>query len=92
MPLTAVDEPGVLDAFGVNFTMTDRGDPVRCHVFRNAILTVEQRTARGDEVLSAFQRSRGMFERLASNLYDAGHRTPWIDVFGPISRMVAEPD
>lgn len=92
MPLTAVDMPGVVDAFGVQFTMEDRGTPVRCHVFRNAITSLEQRTPRGDQLLSAFQRNRGLFERLASNLYDAGHRTPWIDVFGPISRAFAEAD
>ena len=92
MPLTALAEPGVPDAFGIHFDMEDRGRRVRCHVFRGAILAVEQRPAAGRDVLSAFQRSRPMFERLASNLYDAGHRTPWVDVFGPISRMVAEPD
>ncbi len=92
MPLTSVDQPGVLDAFGVHFDMKNRDELVRCHVLRGAILSVEMRSARGDDVLSAFQRSRAMFERLASNLYDAGHRTPWIDVFGPISRMLAEGD
>lgn len=92
MPLTAVDKPGVVDAFGVHFDMEDRGSPVRCHVFRSAVASLEQRTLRDDALLSAFQRSRGMLERLASNLYDAGHRTPWIDVFGPISRMFAEVD
>ena len=90
MPLSATDQPGVVDAFGVHFDMTDRGEPVRCHVFTSAIVTAEDCSTRPDELLSAFQRSRKLFEREASTLYDAGHRTPWIETFGPISRMLAD--
>ena len=83
MPLTAIDAPGEVDAFGVRFTMDERGKPVRCHVFRNAINHMEDHPAGSDdELLARFQRSRTLFERLASNLYDAGHRTPWIEAFG----------
>ncbi len=82
MPLTAVDKPGEVDAFGVRFTMEERGKMVRCHVFRSAINQIEDHAACNDEeLLQRFAKSRGMFERLASNLYDAGHRTPWIDAF-----------
>ncbi len=88
MPLTAIDDPGEVDAFGVRFTMEERGKRVRCHVFRSALDRIEDHATRtDDELLSRFQRSRGLFEQLASNLYDAGHRTPWIGVFGPIGRI-----
>ena len=83
MPLTPVKEPGEVDAFGVRFTMEDRGTKVRCHVFRAAIDHIEERAAGSPaETLARFEKSRWMFERLASNLYDAGHRTPWIGAFG----------
>ncbi len=83
MPLTALKEPGEIDAFGVRFTMMDRDKVVRCHVFRAAIDHIEERPAGNDEdALARFEKSRWMFERLASNLYDAGHRTPWIGAFG----------
>lgn len=83
MPLTAVKEPGEVDAFGVRFMMEEREKRVRCHVFRAAIDHLEERSAGNDEdTLARFERNRWMFERLASNLYDAGHRTPWIGVFG----------
>jgi hypothetical protein len=86
MPLTAIDEPGQVDAFGVRFTMEERGKRVRCHVFRSAINHVEDHAAADDaELLARFQKSRTMFERLASNLYDAGHQTPWIEVFSIMS-------
>jgi hypothetical protein len=83
MPLTATEQPGEVDAFGVRFTMEERGRPVRCHIFRAAIDHLEDRPAASNaELLARFQRSRAMFERLASNLFDAGHRTPWIESFG----------
>lgn len=83
MPLTATDSPGEVDAFGVRFTMQERGRPVRCHVFRAAIDYLDDRAAGSDaELLARFQRNRALFERLASDLYDAGHRTPWIEAFG----------
>ncbi len=83
MPLTARNEPGEVDAFGVRFTMEERGRPVRCHVFRSALDLIEEHAAGSDdELLARFQRSRALFERLANNLYDAGHRTPWIEAFG----------
>ena len=92
MPLSAVDQPGGVDAFGCHFHRTARGEPVRCHVFASAIITAEDCSARPDELLAAFQRSRKLFEREASVLYDAGHRTPWVETFGPVSRMVASLD
>ena len=80
MPLTALDEPGVVDPFGIRFSMEERGKVVRCHVFRAAVEFVDELPANTDaELLARFQRSRGLFERLASNLYDAGHRNPWIE-------------
>ena len=82
MPLSHIEEPGEVDAFGVRFTMEERGRLVRCHVFRAAIDKLQERQApNDDELLARFQSYRAMFERLASNLYDAGHQTPWIDVF-----------
>ncbi len=82
MPLTAIDEPGTVDAFGVRFTMEERGRPVRCHGFRAAIDATSERASGNNEVLlDRFERSRALFERLASNLYDAGHRNPWIEGF-----------
>ncbi len=83
MPLTALNRPAEIDAFGVRFTMEDRGKLVRCHVFRAAIDFIEERAARtDDELMARFQGNRGLFERMASDLYDAGHRTPWIGIFG----------
>ena len=80
MPLTSTNEPGEVDAFGVRFTMEQRGERVRCHIFRAALDYLDDDVASSNgELLSRFEKSRGMFERLASNLYDAGHRTPWID-------------
>jgi hypothetical protein len=83
MPLTPLNEPGEIDAFGVRFSMEDRGKLVRCHVFRAAVEFIEERPARtNDELIARFQANRRVFERMASDLYDAGHRTPWIGVFG----------
>ena len=82
MPLTAINEPAEVDAFGVRFTMNDRGERIRCHVFRSAINAPELNRAASDEdLLARFERNRRMFERLASNLFDAGHKTPWIEPF-----------
>jgi Protein of unknown function (DUF1488) len=81
MPLTAIDEPGEVDAFGVRFTMDDCGKRVRCHAFRSSINRMEDHAARNDEeLLARFQKNRAMFEHMASALYDAGHRTPWIEL------------
>lgn len=92
MPLTAVDEPATVDAFGVCFTVEERGKLVRCHVFRSAIYIVEQSTPKPSaDLLASFQAARPLFERIASDLYDAGHRNPWIDASGPIARMAAPP-
>lgn len=83
MPLTTLDEPAAVDPFGVRFVMAERDKRVPCHVFRSAINHLEDRAAGSDEdLLARFQRSRALFERLASDLYDAGHRTPWIEAFG----------
>lgn len=82
MPLTTLDEPGEVDAFGVRFMMEDRGKLVRCHVFRSAINHVEESTARTDaDLLARFQKGRGLYEQVAMRLYDAGHRTPWVEPF-----------
>jgi hypothetical protein len=80
MPLTSIDEPAEVDAFGVRFTMEERGRRVRCHVFRSAIHDLEDYPAgSADEQLARFKANRGVFERQASRLYDAGHQTPWIE-------------
>ncbi|MCW6506974.1 DUF1488 family protein [Lichenifustis flavocetrariae] len=80
MPLTHIDEPGEVDAFGVRFTMEERGHRVRCHVFRSAITaTADRRAASDADLLEMFQACRGVLERHASSLYDAGHRNPWIE-------------
>ena len=80
MPLTSMDEPAVVDAFGVRFTMEERGRPVRCHIFRSAINDLDEHPAGSEaEQLARFKANRGAFERQASRLYDAGHRTPWIE-------------
>jgi len=77
-----MNEPGEVDAFGILFNMEDRGKLVRCHVFRAAMDRVEDHASQdSDELIARFQKSRRMFEQLASNLYDAGHRTPWIDAY-----------
>ncbi|WP_131116317.1 DUF1488 family protein [Lichenihabitans psoromatis] len=82
MPLTTMNEPGEVDAFGVRFKMEDHGKVVRCHVFRAAIDQGETRVSRtDDDRLARFQRSRALFELRASHLYDAGHRTPWVDAW-----------
>jgi hypothetical protein len=82
MPLTTVDDPGEIDPFGVRFTMEDGGTFVRCHIFRAAMDHMEDRAIRtDDERLARFQKARGLFESVASRMYDAGHRTPWIDIF-----------
>lgn len=84
MPLTSIDEPGVVDAFGVCFAMEEHGRLVRCHVFRNALNQVEGQAAMNDgELLVSYQKHRVLFERLASNMFDAGHRNPWIEAFAP---------
>ena len=80
VPLTAVDEAGEVDAFGIRFVMEQRGERVRCHVFRSAITaTAEHAVVSDEDLLALFQKGRSMFERLASNLFDAGHRNPWIE-------------
>ena len=80
MPLTPLNEPGEVDAFGVRFTMEERGRLVRCHVFKSAINQVEgQRTSTGKQLLALFEKHRAFFERLASNLFDSGIQTPWIE-------------
>ncbi len=78
------NDPAVVDAFGVRFTMTDREKRVRCHVFKAAI---DAMSPEAEDLLSSFKKNRGVFARLASNLYDAGHRNPWIDAVmaGPSS-------
>ena len=80
MPLTSVDEPGEVDAFGIRFTMEQRGERVRCHVFRSAVTAAAGHGVLSDaDLLAMFQQNRPMFERLANHLFDAGHRTPWIE-------------
>lgn len=91
MPLTATDLPGEVDAFGVRFQMKDLNGTVRCHVFQAALNYLEDSYARtGEEVLERFNKNRPRLEALASDLHDAGHRTPWISVIemamGPMPR------
>ena len=92
MPLTATDLPAEVDAFGVRFTMQDWTGTVRCHVFRAALDHLEERPARTpQETLDRFNKSRGRFERLASRLHDAGHRTPWVAVHDMMTGVLPEP-
>ena len=80
MPLTSTDEPAEVDAFGLRFTMEERGKRVRCHIFRYVIHGLDDHPASSaEEQLARFKANRGIFERLASRLYDAGHQTPWIE-------------
>ena len=79
MPLTSTNEPAEVDAFGVRFTMEERGTRVRCHIFRSAINDLDDFPANtADEQLALFKANRGTFERQASRMYDAGHQNPWI--------------
>ena len=91
MPLTPTDLPGEVDAFGVRFMMNDLNGPVRCHVFQAALNYLEETYAHtGEEILERFTKNRTRLEALASDLHDAGHRTPWISVvemaMGPMPR------
>ena len=91
MPLTPHDSPGEVDAFGVRFWMSSLDRPVRCHAFRAALDYLEDRAAHtAQEILERFDKNRPRLEALASDLFDAGHRTPWISVvemaMGPIPR------
>ncbi|MCW6510325.1 DUF1488 family protein [Lichenifustis flavocetrariae] len=82
MPLTHIDEPAEVDAFGIRFTMDHYGERVRCHAFRSAITAMADHAATSDEdLLAMFELNRPLYERLANNLFDAGHRNPWIEVY-----------
>ena len=74
MALEALDEPGVIEGWGVTFAMTEDGNRVRCHVGGDALEDIEHSDNPGEaERLRIFQRNRQTFERLAGKLYDAGH-------------------
>ncbi|WP_428350874.1 DUF1488 family protein [Lichenifustis flavocetrariae] len=62
--------------------MEQRGERVRCHVLRSAITaTAKHAAVNAEDLLAMFDLNRPLFERLASNLFDAGHRNPWIEGF-----------
>jgi len=79
--LTSTDQPAQIDPFGLVFTMNSRDGVVRCHVFREAIDELEESHARNPaEILRLFDVHRRRLERVADQMYGAGHKTPWINV------------
>lgn len=79
MPLTPTDLPAAIDAFGARFVMRGLDGPVTCHVFREAIDELEESYTRTDEeALRRVEHHRKRLEQLASQMFDGGHRTPWI--------------
>ncbi len=87
MPLKGDGRPARSHPLGVVFDMLSHFGTVRCHVMRSAVDHLGDGQARGGvEVVSRFERNRVMFEAVASDLHDSGHRSPWImveHVIGP---------
>lgn len=74
MALTTTNEPGVIDGWGITFTMLEGEKRVRCQIGGDALEDIEQSNNPGEaERMRIFERHRAAFETMASDLYTAGH-------------------
>jgi len=79
--LTAVREPGQNFAGGIRFTMMDGPTRVICWVTREALDHINRGNAYKQDHMVCFERHRRRLERLASQKYDAGERSPIVMTF-----------
>jgi Protein of unknown function (DUF1488) len=73
MPLVTINDPAVIEGWGVTFAMLDGEKRVRCHVGGDALEDIERSNNPGEaERMQIFERHRETFETIASELYDTG--------------------
>ncbi len=81
MMLVTLNEPGMELAGGIRFMMMDGVGRVVCWVSREALDDVEGGNPSQHERTVRFERHRIKIERLASQKYDAGEKSPIVMTF-----------